>query len=218
MVPEGYDRVVESADRAVNDTANRVLQNRVTGAPGGSGGVGVGGTVPPPPAIEPPPGLFAIDPGYVTDPALQRCLEQVRDLEVNKTYPYKSLRMALVDLTGGRGSPAYAGVNDRIQTQTDSLPQIGVMFAAFLLRDLVQGAANNVNANSGTQLLKWIETAWQPVWENRFPTRKSDSPKLTRIFEIRSGGPQRWTVNFKSASHGNDAALDAIAQAGTAET
>ena len=95
--------------------------------------------------------------------------------------------MALIDGTTPN-QQWYAGVNDQIQTQVDDIARLGLMFAAFQLRDLVSTALDGVDASSGRDALQQIETSWQSVWEKRFPNRKSDAVNYDRIFQVFQAG------------------------------
>jgi hypothetical protein len=233
MAADHYDQVVAAGNRVVDGLADRVLADRVTvaalgqgsgpagpGPAGGPGTTGVAGGAAQPttPPIDPPVPVLALDPWFTMDAALQSCLEKVRDLEVGGKFPYRSLQMALVDMTEPElRRPKYAGVNDRIQSQVDDIARLGLMFAAFQLRDLVRTAVSAMDLSSARGVLQDIESAWQPVWEKRFPNRKSDAPKYDRIFKVSQLGAQQWTASFTEDARRDDGILNGIAAAGSGE-
>jgi hypothetical protein len=181
---DGYDRVVRGP-------ADRVLADRYTGGPGDDA-AGGGGTAVDAPDVDPPQPVFPMDPWLVSDSALQRCVD-----DVGKIKKYSALRFALVDLTGDVTNPRYAAWQGEKQTAIDSMAKLGVLVAAYLLRDQVRTAAALLRDEKKEKVLKRINAAWKPYWEARIDGRPKDSPKLEKIFEISLGGPEHWQVRFR---------------------
>lgn len=192
-LPDGGQRAVDSGSRAVDEPAARVLQNRYTqrGELATQTPATNSGQAPAPPPSLPSPFPDALpDPGFVPagDP-LATCLQAIAN-----DAKFKDLYFAVVDLTGS-DTPRYVGFKDTVETDIGSVSKLGIMFAAYALRDAVNRAAAFVTAKTAKDFLLQIESAWAPLIESRFP-KKRDHPKLANIFTATFDDKLGWIADF----------------------
>src|SRR5262245_53587438 len=139
-----------------------------------AGGTGTSTTtttaaLPEPFPVAPPP-----NPGFAASPTLQALLED--KIKKSKTpNAFKHMSFALVDLTRASSTPGkassmdYAGINDEKEQRAFSLAKIGVMFAAFRLRERVRAAASGLAAKDAGDLFQQLSAGWQRKIETRLP-------------------------------------------------
>jgi hypothetical protein len=136
------------------------------------------------------------------------------------TTPLKDLCVALVDLTGGTARPPIATMNGDQEIGIGSVAKLGVMYAAFELRERVRAAvAELLAAGMSTRSATWprdayraIELAWKVRVNDPFRVAKLDTgfPNLASIFTI----DRRGTVDFSTAGR-SDSAIDSIGEFGS---
>src|SRR5207253_7988060 len=85
--------------------------------------------------------------------------------------------------------------NDDKEMRAFSLAKIGVMFAAFRLRDRVRLAGQGLIAKDADDLFGQLTSAWQTKVESRLPEVKKDFPQWKDIFAV-TGTSGSWTINF----------------------
>jgi hypothetical protein len=152
--------------------------------------------------------------GNVTPPAASSVLGRAK---TNHAHDTDTLAAALVDLTGGTTTPAYAGFFDDKSFYVGSMAKIMPMYAAHELRFRIQQIVTSIRrdnlAATSQTIFHAIGKAWGPqvcrvfpdfpTLDVRYPGR---FPKLDTIFTIADDG----TVRFRKGA----ATEDDIAQVG----
>src|SRR5262245_43724048 len=116
------------------------------------------------PARVPPP--FAVAPallGWVRDRKMQ-----VRMAEFGKQQDLRGLTAAVVDLSSAIKAPkmpaavAYGGYRDEAQTYAASFVKVGIMLAAYRLREQAREAATKLNITDIKALASDLQKDWLP--------------------------------------------------------
>jgi hypothetical protein len=183
-------RAVTAAQRAVDDPAARVLENRYTDfdEPGGGGGGG--------PAI-PSPYPTRVDPGLRTAPNDHRLSEALRMVTAQKAYEH--LRLAVADITDDPNRPLYVGYRDTEQTFIASSAKLAILLPAFALREAARTAAAAITAKNEADFFKQLAQAWRKPFERHFRGGKANNtrPDLQRILSAkRAKDTDPFTVDF----------------------
>jgi hypothetical protein len=139
------DRVITAAQRAVDGTADRVLEDRYTDVEDpGVGGGGGGPSVPSP------------YPARV-DPQLQQAKRdhplRIALSVVSRKKAFSHLRLAIADLTDDPKHPIYAGYRDQEQTFIASMAKLAILLPAFGLREAVRTASGVIGAKTAADVL-----------------------------------------------------------------
>lgn len=187
------DRAVTAAQRAVDEPAGRVLEDRYTedGAGGGGGGDGGGaggggGTTAAPVLRSPFP--WPIDPGFQEAPRdhpLRKALSALTARE-----PFKKMRFALADMTTDKRRPVYVGYRDRDQVFVASMAKLAMLLPVFMLREAARDAADKLEAKNPADFLKKLGKAWEPEIRKYFRAKgKNSFPNLAKILTVTRARP-----------------------------
>jgi len=137
------------------------------------------------PARVPPPFAVASAPlGWVRDPKLR-----VRMDEFGKDRDLRGLTAAVVDLSRAIKAPklpaavAYGGYRDEAQTYAASFVKVGIMLAAYRLREQVREAATKLNIADIKALASDVQKDWLPLIEREAQGRPAKFPNFGEIFE-----------------------------------
>jgi hypothetical protein len=137
------------------------------------------------PARVPPP--FAVAPamlGWVRDRKLQ-----VRLDEFGKARELRGLTAAVVDLSSAIKAPklpaavAYGGYRDEAQTYAASFVKVGIMLAAYRLREQVREAAIKLSIADIKALASDLQGDWLPLIAQEAQGRPVKFPSFGEIFE-----------------------------------
>jgi len=193
------ERVVTSAQRAVDEPIARVLEDRYTDygdGDGGGGGDGVGKPPPFPSAFMSgaDPGLVAVGGGHPLRVALSKLVA---------AKPFDTMRLALVDLTVDPLKPLYAGYRDTDPTYLASMGKLAALLAAFHLRESARRAAKQITAKSDKDLFSQLNRAWAA--EIRKSNRagqdaNNDPPVLNKVLAAeRATAKDPFEIDFDKA-------------------
>jgi hypothetical protein len=183
-------RAVTAAQRAVDDPAARVLENRYTDfdEPGGGGGGG--------PTI-PSPYPTRVDPGLRTAPKDHRLSKALGMVTAQKAYTH--LRLAVADLTDDRSRPVYVGYRDSEQTFIASTAKLAILLPAFALREAARDAAAAITAKNEADFFQQLARAWRTAFARHFRGGKATNtrPDLPRILSAkRAKQTDPFTIDF----------------------
>lgn len=186
------DRAVTAGQRAVDQPADRVLEDRYTDDDGAGGGGGGGGQ----PAI-PSPFRPKVDPNFVEAPRdhpLRKALAQMA-----ARTAFKNMRFALVDMTADKTRPVYAGSSDTARVFVASMAKLALLLPSFSLRESAREAAAILKPMDGPKFLAQLNKAWQPEIRRYFRNGKAkDShPRLDQILGLtRNSSNDPYEVDF----------------------
>ena len=162
------------------------------------------------PARVPPP--FAVAPallGWVRDRKLQ-----VRLDEFGKQQDLRGLTAAVVDLSSAIKAPkmpaavAYGGYRDEAQTYAASFVKVGIMLAAYRLREQVREAATKLSITDITALASDLQKDWLPLIAQEAQGRPAKFPTFSEIFD--PGTDARKTDFGSEFSHHIDLMVEGV--------
>ena len=214
MMDDPGSRALAYGQRAVDDPAARVTEDRVTGngplalartddgggeeTPGGGGSTGTSASLP-------SPWPSKLDAGLkeVTAPHLLRAAVDV----VAGTRAFKGMTFALADLSTN-GERLYAGSHDNEQRFIASTGKIAILFAAFQLRKAMREAGallTDKALKQDTQVFDAIMRQWRAKIGHYFHGTKGSNDSLPSLAQIFTGTPLAaggWNVEFAVQARG----------------
>ena len=204
-------RALEYGQRAADDPATRVTQDRVTSegalayasinadgeeSPGG-GGSSAALPLPWPPVLD--ARLTAVPKSHLLQTAL--------DVVAAGTAKRKNIAFAIVDLTEA-GTRSYVGAHDKEQRFIASTGKLAILFAAFQLRKSVREAAALITdkaIKTDLQLFAAILRPWRREIARFFKGGEGSQNSLPSLAEIFTATPRPaggWQVEFADTPRG----------------